>query len=130
MIRLAKILFLTGILSYAGFTLNQFYTVIHFYVHQEEIASTLCINKEVENSKCQGHCQLKSKLNLPSEQQVSTESNPTLRSGIIVFQSVQDFTSINLTVEPTEELASYPCYVAADSEKATITLLNPPEQIV
>lgn len=129
-IRFARILFLTGALSYLGFTVNQFYTVVHFYVNQDEIAATLCVNKEVENSKCQGHCQLKSELKLPSDQEVNTESNQSIRSGLIVFQSTQDISTFKFLAHSIKEITEYPVYLAYHSEKATTNLLDPPERIV
>ncbi len=61
-------------------------TVVHFVVNQEQIAKTLCIQKEAQNG-CNGKCQLKKKLNISSaaEQEIPLQqiSIETLRCAYI-----------------------------------------------
>lgn len=47
--------------------------LIHFLINREEIAATLCVQKEVENNCCQGSCHLNKQL----EEQEKNETPDT-----------------------------------------------------
>lgn len=38
--------------------LSRVYVFLSFLMHQEQIAKTSCVQKEIENNCCQGYCQL------------------------------------------------------------------------
>lgn len=38
--------------------------LVHFKINQEYIAQNLCVEKELEESSCKGHCQLKKSLDV------------------------------------------------------------------
>jgi len=50
-------------------SLSKVWIVFSFTIHQEEIARTLCVKKEVEENTCQGNCHLKKQIDQAEEQE-------------------------------------------------------------
>lgn len=68
-----KIITLVLLLAFATHTFSRVVIVVGFYSNQQEIAATLCENKDKPVMKCEGKCQLTKKL---KSEQKADEQNP------------------------------------------------------
>jgi hypothetical protein len=68
-----KIITLLLLVAFATHTFSRVMIVVGFYANQEQIAATLCENKDKPVLKCAGKCQLSKKL---KSEQKADQQNP------------------------------------------------------
>lgn len=84
---LATILFFVLLLSQ---TFGKMWIYVSFKWHQEEIAKTLCVQKEVENNTCQGSCHLKKELNKADREEQQPSKSVKEKAEILYCQYGRD----------------------------------------
>ena len=64
----------------------QTFTIIHFYLNQDEIEAEYCINKDKPELKCKGQCHLKEQLEKASpDQQDAAKTTGMTKSALLLF---------------------------------------------
>jgi len=97
-----------------------------FSVYQDQIASTLCIKKDIKGNTCQGHCVLKNKMDLLQEDaddsskipNILENKNPVLFFELLCNIGFDTFASYFKTIKGYSINYSY---------LYSCTLLNPPD---
>jgi hypothetical protein len=79
-------------------SVSNVFIYLNFKVHQEEIAKNLCIQKEMKQNKCNGHCYLSKQLQKAAEKEKKESEN----------------------IKEKQEIVYLPC----DSTKQTITTFS------
>lgn len=108
---------------------GRFWIVMCFEYNQEYIAQNLCIQKEILNNSCQGHCQLIQKLN--EAEQNEQKQNPNAadyRFEVLFFTQTSDFLALqNLTLLYAKLPISF--YVAPKLSSGISDIFHPPQSI-
>ncbi|PWA10779.1 hypothetical protein DB891_02825 [Flavobacterium laiguense] len=75
---------------------------LNFKANQDEIAKTLCIQKEMKNNKCNGNCYLSKQLKKEAEKEKQESSNLREKQELVYTQTLLTYNfSSNTIIEKT-----------------------------
>ena len=63
---------------------------LNFKVHQEEIAKTLCVQREMKENKCNGHCFLSKQLKKAAEKEKKETENLKEKQELVYLNSISE----------------------------------------
>jgi hypothetical protein len=100
------------------------FVYIEFKVNQEEIAKTLCIQKEMKDNKCNGNCYLSKQLKKEAEKENQESSNLREKQELVYTQTILTYTfTSNTVIEKTRIMVSQYC---AKPKSVAFSIFHPP----
>lgn len=109
--------------AFTAQTFGQAITVANFYIHQDYIAKTLCVNKDKPQMKCCGKCQLSKKIKQEEKQDQQNPERKESKNEVLSSKSFfPDF--ISVVTSSSILFKSYPLF---DSIKMPFSIFHPPQ---
>ena len=91
-------------------SLSNVFIYLNFKIHQEEIAKTLCIQREMKENKCNGHCFLSKQLKKAAEKEKQeTENLKEKQELIYVISNSEHQLPTVFSINKTRILVFYLC---------------------
>lgn len=107
-------------------SLSTVFIHLNFKIHQEEIAKTLCIQKEMKENKCNGHCFLSKQLKKAAEKEKKETENLKEKQELVYIPStIEHSFKINFLTDKSKHLTSYRC----DKPKSNLVGIFRPPQV-
>lgn len=105
-------------------SLSNIFIYLNFKVHQEEITKTLCVQREMKNNICNGHCYLSKQLKKAAEKEKKEAENLKEKQELVYLKTILENPDslINIT-EKTRALISSLC----DKQNSiSLSIFRPP----
>ncbi len=91
-------------------SLSNVFIYLNFKIHQKEIAKNLCIQREMKNNHCNGHCFLSKQLKKTAEKEKKeTESLKEKQELVYINSKIQNSLHYNFLIEKVTILISHVC---------------------
>jgi hypothetical protein len=71
-------------------SLGNVFIYLNFKLHQEDIAKTLCIQREMKENKCNGHCFLANQLKKEAEKEKKETENLKEKKELVYVQTLSE----------------------------------------
>ncbi len=103
----------------------QTFTVVHFYMNQDEIIEAHCINKDKPDLNCKGQCHLKKQMDAAVPDQDLSKTTQSSKASILLFVFADTDETVSCDC-PVHEEKQYPSRVNETSDFVS-EVFNPPQ---
>jgi hypothetical protein len=105
----------------------QTFTVLHFYMNQEAITETHCVNKDKPELNCNGQCHLQKLLEASTPDQEETKTTTSLKASLLVFVFAQ--TTEAISWDETKRIQKHDSNDLNKTHEFVAEVFNPPQFI-
>lgn len=105
-------------------SLGNVFIYLNFKVHQEEIAKTLCIQREMKENKCNGHCFLSKQLKKEAQKEKHETDNLREKQELVYLNSISENpVTLSYSIEKTRIIISHHC---ENPKSIPVSVFRPP----
>ncbi|MBC7438552.1 MAG: hypothetical protein H7250_01010 [Flavobacterium sp.] len=91
-------------------SLSNVFVYLNFKVHQEEIAKTLCVQREMKVNKCNGQCFLSKQLKKEAEKEKQETGNLREKQELVYLNSISENpVTLSFSSKKTRNIFSHRC---------------------